>query len=451
MYGERSGSERSRNGRQRGERRGSDRRQCNAGWRRAVGSVGGTGGFGSPIGDGSAVAGAAGGLASAGTAGVVVSAGCDLGYSEHSNGRGGVNVEAVCYTPEMGLDKAASLEAFTDHVYPLLQANCAGCHDSRTRAQAPIHADTNVELAHEYALTRVNFRKPADSKLVVRMGIDRHNCVGSSCKDANAKMLAAVTAWANAVAPKLSPVPALTPTGTMVNEAQVLAWIQTDKTATLAADQPFIKYTSLHELQNGGASADEMNIARVAISKVLNSDARWAPTIKNPVDVSGGKGIVYRFDTRDYWGYNKGVTKLLFGGSDDDIAFALDGKKDYLGNQISQNEQTRTLGFSKEVSQDASFAKLIWGRVVAGNVEGAIGNATLDANVDGFKTDYVEAAQLVYTLSRPDVYNSIMALPWWANQLEDELGVVKDPAKGAENYMWVLTKQAITARSTHQA
>jgi hypothetical protein len=59
----------------------------------------------------------------------------------------------------------------------------------------------------------------------------------------------------------------------------------------------------------------------------------------------------------------------------------------------------------------------------------------------------VEAGQLVYTLSRPDVYNSIMALPWWANQLEDELGVVKDPAKGAENYMWVLTRQAITVDS----
>jgi hypothetical protein len=190
-----------------------------------------------------------------------------------------------------------------------------------------------------------------------------------------------------------------------------------------------------------------MNIARVAISKVLNSDARWAPKIVNPTDVSGGQGIVYRFDTRDYWGYNKGVTKLLFGGSDDDIAFALDGKKDYLGVQIAANEQTRKLGFKPEISQDPSFAKLIWGRVRAGNVEGALGNGTLNPNVDGFKTDYVEAGQLVYTLSRPDVYNSIMALPWWANELEDELGVVKEASKGAENYMWVLTKQAITVDS----
>ncbi len=165
----------------------------------------------------------------------------------------------------------------------------------------------------------------------------------------------------------------------------MLLWIAADEASVPAADQDFIKYTSLHELQNGGATPDEMNITRVAISKVLNSDARWAPAIKNPVDVSGGAGIVYRSIRRDYWGYNKGVSKLLFGGSDDDISFALDGKKDYLGVQISQNEMQRTLGFSKEITQDPSFAKLVWGRVKAGNVEGALGNDTLDPNTTGLQ------------------------------------------------------------------
>jgi hypothetical protein len=230
----------------------------------------------------------------------------------------------------------------------------------------------------------------------------------------------------------------------MVSEQEVLQWIQADQAKVAAADMDFIKYTSLHELQNAGIGPEEMNVTRVAISKVLNSDARWAPKIVNPLDVSDGKGMVYRFDTRDSWGYNKGVKKLLFGGSDDDIAFALDGKKDYQGNQIQQSEMTRTLGYTKEIARDDAFAKLVWGRVIAGNVEGALGNATLNPNVTGFKQGYIEAGQLVYTLSRPDVYNSIMALPWWANQLEDELGVVKDPAKGAENYIWSLTRQAIT-------
>jgi len=78
----------------------------------------------------------------------------------------------------MGFDNAASLKAFTDTVCPLLQTDCAARHSARSRSQAPIHWDSNVELAHEYALTRVNFRKPESSKLVVRKGIDRHNCNG---------------------------------------------------------------------------------------------------------------------------------------------------------------------------------------------------------------------------------------------------------------------------------
>jgi hypothetical protein len=46
-------------------------------------------------------------------------------------------------------------------------------------AQAPLHSDVDVNLAHEYALTRVTFREPQNSRLVVRMNIDRHNCAGS--------------------------------------------------------------------------------------------------------------------------------------------------------------------------------------------------------------------------------------------------------------------------------
>jgi hypothetical protein len=41
-----------------------------------------------------------------------------------------------------------------------------------------------------------------------------------------------------------------------------------------------------------------MNHARVGLSKALNTSARWAPKIVNPVDVNG-KGILYKFDIRD--------------------------------------------------------------------------------------------------------------------------------------------------------
>src|SRR5262245_4804836 len=164
-----------------------------------------------------------------------------LGFTELPNGRGGVNVEAVVYTPEMGFDKQRSLKAFQDTLYPLLRANCSGCHSTENKtgsgAQAPLHSDVDVNLAHEYALTRVNFREPENSKFVVRMAIDRHNCFGENCGLAAKQMLAAVTAWRDKVADMVVEVPRSIPAATKVTEEQIVAWIEADKAKTPVADQ----------------------------------------------------------------------------------------------------------------------------------------------------------------------------------------------------------------------
>ena len=229
-----------------------------------------------------------------------------LGFSELPDGRGGTNVESIVYTEAMGFDKKRSLEAFKGTVYPLLRANCAGCHSTQNTAgsgaQAPLHSDVDVNLAHEYALTRVNFREPENSKLVVRMGIDRHNCFGESCAAASARMLKAVTAWRDGVADMIPDVPRGVDASRKITEQQVLEWIAADKATIPAAKQEFIKYASFHTLHNAGVSAQNLNHARVGLSKALNSTARWAPRVVNPVDVNG-KGILYRFDIRDYWGH----------------------------------------------------------------------------------------------------------------------------------------------------
>jgi hypothetical protein len=370
------------------------------------------------------------------------------GYAEIPNGRCGVNVERVVYTPEMNFDMATSLAAFQTTLYPLLRSNCSGCHSTEVTvgagAQAPIHADSDVSLAHQYALTRVNFRSPADSKFVVRMAIDRHNCFGTGCTDAAAKMLTAVQAWAAAVAPKLPATPYLTPQGTPVPESQILSWIQKDQATVASADQPYIKYVSLHEMQNAGLTADQLNLARVALSKALNATARWATGITNPTEVAGSGGMLYRFDARAYWGPNKGVTKLLFGGSDDDLFFG-SNKTDYLGNPVSTSDLAKTYNFAKTVTNDPAHATLIWSRVLAGNVEGAVSSGSIPANVSGFHPNYVEAGQLVYTLTRPDVYNAIMMNPWYSIELENELGV--DKSNGMSSYQFVVTHQAITVDS----
>src|SRR5215813_12170394 len=128
-------------------------------------------------------------------------------------------------------------------------------------------------------------------------------------------------------------------------------------------------------LHNAGVSAQNMNHARVGLSKALNSTARWAPKIVNPVDVNG-KGIVYRFDIRDYWGYTLIDTSdasfaLFSGASDDDLAFA-PKKVDLNGNVIkyaSLLEQSHKL--KPEVTRDDKFARLVWARVLKGNAEAA--------------------------------------------------------------------------------
>jgi len=65
--------------------------------------------------------------------------------------------------------------------------------------------------------------------------------------------------------------------------------------------------------------------------------------------------------------------------------------------------------------------------------------------VDPATLKYVEAAQLTYTLTRPDVYNAIMALPGYSHELEKELRV--DKSKGMNSYDYMVTYEAITIDS----
>jgi hypothetical protein len=394
----------------------------------------------------------------------------NLGFSELPDGRGGLNVESIVYTDDMRFDKKRSLKAFQGTVYPLLRANCSGCHSTENRtasgAQAPLHADVDVNLAHEYALTRVNFRDPQNSRLVVRLGIERHNCFGKSCAAASAKMLEAVTAWRDAVADMILEIPRGVPQSTKVTEQQILDWIKADKATIPAAEQEFVQYASFHVLHNAGVSAQNLNHARVGLSKALNSTGRWAPRIVNPRDVNG-KGILYRFDIRDYWGHTLIDTSdpdfaLWYGGSDDDLAFAAN-KLDLNGKPIKYASLAEMVHKLKpEVTRDDKFARLVWARVLKGNAEGAADGESLPPNIDGFlgKRDigpngqeyvipetlqYAEAAQLTYTLTRPDVYNAIMAIPGYSHNLEKELGV--DKSKGMDSYDYVVTYEAITVDS----
>lgn len=382
------------------------------------------------------------------------------GYSGHPSNSGSVYYEAVEFNIP-GFDRAKSLAVFKDTLYPYLQsAGCAGCHNSQGLGQAPYHSDSDPEIAHEAALTKFNPYNPEQSRFVERLRLDRHNCPGSSCASAAAEMLSAVEAWVAGISDMIPEVERKISASTQISDGEVESWIASDKGNFSASEQEYMVYTSLHELHNEGLSGYELNLVRAALSKALNTNARWAPELVHPVDVTG-EGMLYRFDIRDYWGYNQGVTRILFGGSDDDLAFG-NGKMDYLGNAVNAQVQSTSYNFTGNTVEDPAHAKRVWQRVLHGNVEGAVQSGTIPAYIDGFKATqrsqnsageyieaqnllWVEAAQLVYTLTRPDVYNAINLHPFYADEFERNIGV--DNSQGMDSYDYIIVKDAITVDS----
>lgn len=379
-------------------------------------------------------------------------------YSTLSNGRDNQNVEFVV-VDEKGTDQSASLEAFTQTLYPLLKENCSQCHSAEVTtasgAQAPLIADIDPELAHEYALTQVFFESPELSRISQRLKIDRHHCQ-TDCATAGATFTAAIQAWNESANMQHPEVPRGTPENEQVSTDTILEWIQQDSAELNDVEAEFIEYASLHELHNKGASARELNRARVAVSKALNSTARWAPHIVNPVDVNG-KGILYKFDIRDYWGYTLIETsedfQLYSGISDDELAFF--NKLDIHGNILTIADiENMHSPLRSEVAEDPQYARLAWQRVLHGSVESSANAPTSAPNIEGFYGErstagndqlyvkaqdlkFVEAAQLVFTLTRPDVYNSIMSIPGYGHYLEEQLGV--DKSQGPNSYDYLLT------------
>jgi hypothetical protein len=196
---------------------------------------------------------------------------------------------------------------------------------------------------------------------------------------------------------------------TKITEAQVSDWIAADKAKTKEADREFIKYMSFHALHNAGVGSQYMNTARAGLSKALNTAARWAPKIVNPVDVNG-KGILYKFDIRDYWGYSLMDTSApdfaqFPGLSDDDMAFA-PKKVDINGNVAKYASEAGQIHKLKSgVTRDDKFARLAWARVLRGNVEAATNDESYPPNIDGFVgarkmggngREYVDPADLTY-------------------------------------------------------
>ena len=84
---------------------------------------------------------------------------------------------------------------------PVLEVYCANCHSSESaNAQQPYFADPDITTAYDAAKPKINLDTPANSRLVIRLRNEFHNC-WDNCA-ANAQVMEdAITAFSNGITP----------------------------------------------------------------------------------------------------------------------------------------------------------------------------------------------------------------------------------------------------------
>jgi len=99
--------------------------------------------------------------------------------------------------------------AFSTTVWPLLKSYCSRCHTATaTQSQQPYFASSDLATAYLAAQTKINLDNPADSRFVLRLRNEFHNCwaAGGGSVDCAASanaMEAAITAFANGITPTM--------------------------------------------------------------------------------------------------------------------------------------------------------------------------------------------------------------------------------------------------------
>lgn len=88
---------------------------------------------------------------------------------------------------------------FGSTIHPLLTANCANCHtDSAAAPIAPFFASSDVDAAYEAAKSKIDLDTPANSRFVVRLRSEFHNC-WSDCSSNSNEMEAAIASFASQI------------------------------------------------------------------------------------------------------------------------------------------------------------------------------------------------------------------------------------------------------------
>jgi Concanavalin A-like lectin/glucanases superfamily len=92
--------------------------------------------------------------------------------------------------------------AFASYLHtPILSVHCSNCHSSESANPIqPYFADPDVASAYDAAKPKINLDTPANSRLVIRLRSESHNC-WSDCAANAQEMEDAITAFSNSITP----------------------------------------------------------------------------------------------------------------------------------------------------------------------------------------------------------------------------------------------------------
>lgn len=90
-----------------------------------------------------------------------------------------------------------SVQAFSTTVHPITKMRCVNCHGS---FQTPYHAVDDVQQAHDAVVDafKVNFDNPSQSRMVLKLRDESHNCWSDCAANAN-EMENAIMTWKGAI------------------------------------------------------------------------------------------------------------------------------------------------------------------------------------------------------------------------------------------------------------
>ncbi|MBT8078821.1 MAG: LamG domain-containing protein [Gammaproteobacteria bacterium] len=150
---------------------------------------------------------------------------------------------------------------------PYLTTYCAGCHSSSApTAQSPFFGEADANVAFDAAKSRMDINTPADSRFVVRLRDEFHNCWTNSCPTDAGDMQQAITDFA-------ATIPLLPFDPTLVN-SKALRII--DGTVASGGNRFESSQIALWEFKTGtGLTAFDTSGVEPAIDLTLSGEVEW--------------------------------------------------------------------------------------------------------------------------------------------------------------------------------